>query len=170
MRAIFFENAASLQDVEAKVLDRRSADPAASLKRIKELNPHVDLNRLKAGTVLILPTEPGIKSSGKDVDHFGGEALREFAAAVAAGFEEAAARVRKTADAAASNQKAVAESLKGKIVKRQFDSDIILRKQIDAAGAAMADRQKAVKEATLNVDALAKFFAEEVAAMNKVLR
>jgi hypothetical protein len=170
MRTIFFKDASSLQDVIARIVDRRTADPSAALEQVMQLNRHVDLKKgVNAGDVLILPDHPGIKKTGKDVDHLGARTLQEFAAAASLGFEAAAARVRKAADDAVSEQRVLTESLRSKIAKRQIDSDPALREQLDTAAASSAERQKAIKDAASQVDVLSKSFADELAAMRKLM-
>lgn len=169
MHAAFFDSAAKVDDVIAKVVNRRSADPAATLERIKALNPHVDFKRLKAGTVLILPDGPDIKTSGKGVESFGARALDELGSAMAAGFDEAGRRVRKVADDATSDRGVIAESLKSKLVRREIESDAALRNQLDSAASAAAGREKALSQAADDVSALAKSFFQELDAMKKLL-
>lgn len=169
MHAAFFDKAEKIDDVMARIVNRRSADPTATLERIKALNPHVDFKRLKAGTVLILPDDPDIKTSGKGVESFGARALNELGSAMAVGFDEAAGRVRKAAADANSDRGAIAESLKSKLVRREIESDAALRKQLDSAASAAAGREKALSQAVDDVSVLAQSFFQELDAMKKLL-
>jgi hypothetical protein len=169
MRTLILSKAVDASELATMVVDRRSSDPAAALDRIKDLNPHVDFRRMKAGTVLILPDDAALGKSRKDAEAVGGTAMRKFAAAAASGFETAAGRARTAADTSAADLKAVTDSLKSKLPKAQIESDPALRKQLDEATAASAGRQKALKEAAASIGSIQKTFIEELAAMKKLL-
>ena len=170
MHVVRFKEAASLQDLTSKLVDRRVGDPAATMKRVKELNPHVDFKRIKAGTVLILPDEPGIKQSAKDAGESGKGALGDVASIVYGGLDRARHGTATALETAAAERAEVASALKTGIAKRQLESDPGLRKQLEASSAKAEARQKALKEAAGNVDLLRKSFAEELKAMEKLLR
>ena len=169
MRFIIAKEASDLRSLADKLVDKRSSNAAAVLERVKELNPHVDAKRVKAGTVLILPDEPGIKSGDKDSQKLGGRDLRAFGTATLAGFEAAAARARGAAEQAGADRSETTALLKTAAVKRQLHSDAALKQQVDEAAAATDAEQKSLKEAAGKIETLAKSFADELAAMKKLL-
>jgi hypothetical protein len=170
MHTVRFKEAATLQDVISKVVDRRTADPTAMMARIQELNRHVDLEKkLKAGAVLILPDEPGIKRSDKD-NEGSGMALEDIGAAITAGIDATRQRAAKALEEATAERAGLQAALKTSAAKRQMESDAGLRKQLDASAATAEARQKALKEAAGNVDLLRKSFAQELKAMEKLFR
>jgi hypothetical protein len=173
MHTVRFKDAATLQDVIERVVDRRTADPAAVINRVAELNPHIDLSKKKKippGAVLILPDEPGIRRGDKKTESREKLAYDALGSAVFAGFEAAAKRVGSTVEAAEAERAELVAAMKSAIAKRQMESDPALHKQLGEALATAERRQKERKEAAANLDALQKTIAEELKAMEKLFR
>jgi hypothetical protein len=65
IRTITVDKTSTLAELISTVVSARARDSQAeaTLTRFKELNPHVDPDRLSAGTVLILPDLTGLKAS-----------------------------------------------------------------------------------------------------------
>jgi hypothetical protein len=173
MHTLRFKDATTLQDVMEKVVDKRTADPAAVIKRIAELNPHIDLNKTKKippGAVLILPDEPGIKRGDKGAEGPEKKAYDELGSTIFAGFQAAEERFRKAVEKAEAERAELVAAMKSAIAKRQMESDQSLHKRLGEALATSELRQKELKEAAANLDQLRKSFAEEHKAMEKLHR
>jgi hypothetical protein len=169
MQTFVIREASDLAGLTAKLVDKRSANASATLDRVKAMNPHVDFSKLKAGTVLILPDDPGLKRSDKDIQPFGAWALQEFAQAADQAFVSAAERIKANAETASGDRNALATSLRTNAVKRQAEGDPALAAQLQEVASASADEQKALSQATSDLETLRKSFAQEMAAMTKLL-
>ena len=172
MRAVPFRKGATFNDAMAEVVDRRSADPEAVIRRIAQLNPHADLNKKKIppGTVLILPDEPGIKRGRKGTKSPREQAYDDLDSIVSVGFEELGQRVGKAVEAATAEHADLVSALRSAIAKRQMESNPALHEQVSQALAASERRQKELKEAVANLDLLRKGFADESETMAKLFR
>lgn len=173
MQAVTFRKGVSFNDAMADVVDRRTADPEAVIKRVAELNPHVDLNKKKKippGTVLILPDEPGIKRGGKRAKSPTKLTYEELGSTAAVGFEAMGEKVGKAVEAAAAERADLVAAMKSAIAKRQMESDPALNEQLGQALAASERRQKELKEAVVNLDVLRKAFVAEFDQMEGLFR
>ena len=167
-----FKDAATLKDVMERVVDRRTADPTAAMKRIAEVNPHIDFTKRKIpeGSVLILPDEPGIKRGDKGTEGPERRTYDELGANVFAGFQAAEERVGKAVEEAEAERAELAAAMKSAIAKRRMESDPDLHKQLGEALATTERRQKGLKESAANVGLMRKSFAEEFKLMEKLFR
>jgi hypothetical protein len=173
MHAVPFRKGATFKDAMAELVDGRSADPEAVIRRVAELNPHVDLikkKKIPPGTVLILPDEPGVKRGGKGAKSPTKQAYDELGSSVALGFEAAGERVGKAAEAAAAERADLVAAMKSAIAKRQMESDPALHEQLGQALAASERRQKELKEAVVNLDLLRESFFDEFETMEELFR
>jgi hypothetical protein len=144
-----------------------SSTADASMKRLQELNPHVDFQRIAAKTVLLLPDDPA--TAGSDSRSIADDAFDDFSAHIAAGFKTAAERARASAEAGAAERAAVTEALRDPVVARLIEADPLLREQLARAAEASAAEQKAAQAAIKQVDAMRKTAAEELRALRELL-
>jgi vacuolar-type H+-ATPase subunit I/STV1 len=140
--------------------------PAARLATLQRLNPHVvDLDRIPAGTVLIVPDVPKARAESSSV---AGPGFSEFAEQVRQAVAATSQRVGASYAALAEQQKEVAAALKSAAVKRQVDADADLQKQAKDAEAVFKADQQAAKAAQQTLEALHKEVEEELAALAKM--
>ena len=155
------------------VIEQASDWPAlgasqATLDQVKRLNPHVvDFQRLEAGTVLLLPDSPELKT--KDSQSPGGNAFEDFVAHTIEAFKAVAQRMSLSAEALAADRAAVNATLKIAAVKRQIESDPLLQKQLDEANNEFTDAQKKALEAASQVESMQKELGAELEALRKML-
>ncbi|UUZ68693.1 hypothetical protein LP416_01755 [Polaromonas sp. P2-4] len=175
MRLIVIKQASDLQTLSARLLKKPAAGNGeakqvsqATLEQVKLLNPHVDFQRMEAGTVLLLPDSPELND--KDSQSLTGNAFDDFITHTSEGFKALAQRVRTSADTLAAERSAVNAVLKTAAVKRQIESDPLLQKQLDAASEEFTAAQKKAQEAAKQVDAMQKAVAEELGALGRLLR
>jgi len=140
----------------------------ATLDRIKSLNPQVDFNRMEAGTVLLLPDTPDLKDT--DSQSIAGDAFADFASHLTEGLGTAAQRVSSGAKALDAEREAVTAMLTTDAVKRQIESDPLLRKQLEDTSEAFTTEQKEIKKAAKEVKTMQVAVRDELAALAKVLR
>ncbi len=168
MRVILIKQASDLQALTTRLVGKKPGS-SATLDRVKALNPHVDFNRIEAGTVLLLPDASDIKADDKDSRSLAGDAFDDIVRHAEEGLKATAGRVRKAADELAADRAAIAAVIKTAAVKRLIESDPLLKKQLEDAGEASTAAQKNVQEAAKQVQAMQKMVDEELAALRQLL-
>lgn len=138
-----------------------------AFERLQRLNPHVDLAKLKAGTVLLLPDIPDLDSQG---DSLAGEAFDGLAADAANGLKAAGARMRDGFERRAAEHKELAAVFKSAGVKRLMESDEVLRKQVAEAEERFKAEQKEAAESLAVADEAGKALASELAALGRLFK
>jgi hypothetical protein len=137
---------------------------AVAINRLKLLNPHLDLERLEPGTVLLVPE--GIDGA----DSVAGAVFDGLAADVKEGLKAAMARMQKTRAKSEQLQKDVSAILKSAAFKRALDGDAVLKKQAEAAGTRFQADQATGKRTEESLSALQKLVNEELEVLGKLLR
>lgn len=173
MRLIVIKQASDLQTLSSELFNSGSKSTSkavvgnATLERIKSLNPHVDFQRIEAGTVLLLPDTPELKDS--KTQSVAGDAFADFSTHTIEGLKTVAERIRTGADALELERTAVAAVLKTAAVKRQIESDPLLKKQLDDASADFTAEQNRAQEAMKQVKAMQDAAVEELKALERLL-
>ena len=175
MRLIVLKQATDIQALSSKLFQKSgkgksigdAAAANATLGRIKALNPHIDFQRLEAGTVLLLPEAPGLK--GSDSQSISGDGFAEFAAHTLEGFKTVAERVSAGGERLAEDRHAVNDVLKAGAVKRQLETDPRLKQQLEEAVEEFTAQQKQAQDATKTVDAMQKLLTKELEVIGKLL-
>lgn len=148
MRVFIVKKGSDLQAVGADLLRSGATDPArgeVAIERIRELNPHVDFERIEAGTVLLLPEAAEIRAgAGASV---GGEAFDGFLGEVHVGLENSGDRIRQGFARIEGDRKSVSAALRGAALKRVMAGDPTLKAQLEAADAALREEVKRGAEA-----------------------
>ena len=147
MRMLTIRHDTDLQAVRSLLLDARlsSARSDAALDALQAANPHADLKNLRAGTVLFVPEQPGLKASASV--SVAGEAFGDFQQMVRTALGQAAENM-KTANAShADDLAAVTAATKSTTVRRLLDSDRDLAKQVADGTKALEQDQEQAKQA-----------------------
>ena len=175
MRLIVIKQAADLQALSVSLFKKSTSGDGhsheatqAALEQVKLLNPHVDFARIDAGTVLLLPDTHELKDT--DSQSIAGNAFEDFVAHTSEGFKAVAHRMRSSADALAADRADVNAVLKTAALKRQIESDPLLKKQLDEANTEFTDAQKTAQEATRQVETMQKDMNIELAALRAMLK
>lgn len=137
---------------------------AASINRLKALNPHLDFGRLEPGTVLLVPDDID------EAESVAGAVFDGLAGDVKEGLKAATARVRSTQAKTEALRKDVAAILRSAAFKRTLEGDAELKKQSDAADARFKADQAAVRQTEESLSALDEFVNTELAALGKLIR
>lgn len=140
MQVVRITNAA-----EAKRLVAASVKAAPG--KLAQLNPHLNLNRLTPGAVLIVPEDaahadlPGAKDAA-----IAAEAMRSFITMAEQALDAATQRMKAGAERAARDESALASASKSKAVQAAIKKDPDLGKLLDGAlGQAKEDSQVSAK-------------------------
>ncbi len=158
MRMFVLKQGQSLQTVASQL------GGAASMGRLKAMNPHLDLNRLEPGTVLLVPD--GIDGA----DSVAGAVFDGLAADLKEGLKAATARVQHTRVKNELLQKDIAAILKTAAFKRVLEGDAELKKQTEAAKTRLQGHQATGKRSEESLAALDKLVNEELAVLKNLLR
>ena len=137
---------------------------AVSINRLKVLNPHLDLDRLEPGTVLLVPD--GVD----DADSVAGAVFDGLAGDVKEGIKAATLRFRDTQAKTEALSKDVSAILKSAAFKRTLEGDAELKKQADAAETRFKADQVSGKQTEESLTALEQLVNEELAALGKLVR
>jgi hypothetical protein len=153
---------------DAKGDVQTEASSAAALARLQQLNPHVNLSKLKAGTVLLVPDIPGL--GGVQGASIGAEAFDGLAADAASGLKAATAKVRAGAASRDAERKELTAIFKSAEVKRLSDGDAVLQKELVDAELRFKADQKEAAQSVLLLDEAGKALTSELAALGKLFK
>ena len=129
-----------------------TATKADTLQALQRLNPHVDFDRVAAGTVLLVPEGDGLVAD--ESTSIAGQAFGAFRGQVAASLDGVGARIRAAHETRATERAEVSSLLKGAAVKRLVDADPDLKPQVDAIAAVYKRDQQDAKDADALIAAL----------------
>jgi hypothetical protein len=160
LRTFIVKTDTDIKSLSSTLLDARfrGAQADAAVERLKSLNPHADLKKLGAGTVLFVPDSPGFKASaGTSVQ---ATPLEDFRIILSGALSDAARDVKSGNAARATERADVSAILKSAVFKRIVGTDKDVAQQADDAQKAMAseeadDKQAEETLATMNKAALA---------------
>jgi len=170
MRVIVIKESTDLQSLGTRLVGKKTGGTAA-LEQVQALNPHVDFTKIAAGTVLLLPDSPELKTDAdKDTRSPAGDAFDGFAKDADAGVKLAAQRLRVAADALNADRAGISAAVKTAAVKRLIEADPLLKKQLDDAGTAWTAGQKASQDAAKQLEVLQKMLGNELAVLAASLR
>jgi len=152
-------------DLRAKLI-KPGAAGAATLERLKLLNPQVDFDKLTEGTVLLLPDSADVtEGAGKGAS---GDTLENLSQDLKRAVELSGARIKQGLERTSVDQRAVSASLKLAAVAAQIKADPTLQKQIEtAAERAKADAKRGAESLKALDDAHAQA-QDELAALAKL--
>ncbi len=135
----------------------------ASVQRLQALNPHLDIAKATAGTVLLLPDTPAF--TGGTHESVSADAWAALASDAAVGLKARTEQLKASSVERDEQRKEVLAILKTAAVKRQLDADTGLREQAEAAQTQFKADQKAATDTAKQLDVMSKSLAEEIAAL-----
>jgi hypothetical protein len=152
-------------DLRAKLI-KPGAAGAATLARLKQLNPQVDFDRLAEGTVLLLPDSADVaEGAGQGAS---GDTLANLGQDLDRAIDLSTSRIKQGLERATAEQRAVGASLKLAAVAAQIKADPTLQKQIEATTErAKADAKRGAESLKALADAHAQA-RDELAALAKL--
>lgn len=169
MRTLVITKAADRQTVLNRVVAGKAnaAQTKAALQELQQLNPHLDINNLKPGAVILIPDAPNFNAT--EGDPVGSGTFEDFQQLVRSGLSDAAERLRSGDAARAADRSEVTATLKSPAIKRLLDSDQDLRQQIAEATKSFKEEQAQEDQDEKAVAASAKAVLAELAELGKVL-
>jgi hypothetical protein len=156
--------ALSDQLLKAKI---SSAQSESALTQLQALNPHVDLTKLSAGTVLLVPDLPSIKITPTDPVH--GQAFADFQKLVGNSLDEAVTSLRVESRDRAAERSDVTAALKVTAVTRAIGSDATLKAQAAAVSKTFAQDQQLDKDTVSAAASASKDALATLAELSKLL-
>jgi HPt (histidine-containing phosphotransfer) domain-containing protein len=165
MRMIVIKQDTDLQALSGKLLASTPNATGPTLDRIKALNPHIDLQRIAAGSVLLLPDSPSLNHT--ETQPVGGDTFNTFTTTVTNGFEASVKGMQTDVSASADNINAVKEALSTPTIKRMVESDASLQQQFDQASKQLTAEQAQAQAAVTQIQALQRQVIAELATLGK---
>lgn len=142
MRSITIKEATDSKALHALLLKANlsAQQTEKAIASLKALNPQVDLDKVKAGTVLLVPDMPSFKVSAST--SVLGDALGEFQQVVRAALTSTAANLRTSTAARAAERADIMAALNGAPLKGVTDKDPALKQQVGKARDALKQEEK----------------------------
>jgi len=169
MRTLVIKQDTDIQALKGRLIaGKTSAGKAESaIKQLEDLNPHLNLNDLRAGAVVLVPDTPNFKAAEGEI--VGGGTFEDFQQFVRSSLADAVGRL-KTGNAARATERAdIAALLKTAAFKRVLESDADVKQQVAAATKDFKDEQQQADEDEKTVAAAAKTATAQLAELGKVL-
>ena len=166
MRIFVIKQDTDLKGLGETLLKGSGRNAPASLERLQSLNPHVDINRLGAGTVLLVPDSPDFRT--KDAETMGGTAFDDFEREIAGALRGASARSQEGLALREAQDKEVVKVFKSAAIGKLAADDSELRRRIDETGNRMAASSKETRQVTTQMDVLEKGVAAELKKLRQL--
>ena len=131
------------RELLGRALDARRT--AAALQQLRALNPHVDLDRLPAGTVLLVPEGPDFEPAATNAVH--GGPLDDLEQLVQRALQGAAEAMRDGNLRRAAGRAEVSRALDANEVRRILDGDAELQARATKTMAVMRDDERLDRQA-----------------------
>ena len=169
LRPIILKQDTSFQTLATDMLRTRlsKAQSDAALDKLKVANPHVEKDKIAAGTVVLVPDAPGFKSAG--TTSLLSEPFDDFGALATAALGAAAERVKAGAVARDRDRAELAAALKSAAFKRATANDPEVVRQAEAALKAAEQDAAADKAAAEAFAGIEEGVKEVLAALRKVV-
>lgn len=165
MRFLVIKQDTSLQALTAQLVKDGDHAPAA-LDRLRALNPHLDLQRVGKGAVLLLPDSPGYKEEG---DKAGDDGFDLFAKEVNTALRDGTTRATDALAANEAQEKEFNKLFKSAAIRKLSDEDTALRGRLDTVATRASAAAKVSKEVAPQLEALKKGAAEELKKLRGLL-
>jgi hypothetical protein len=169
MRMLVIKQNTDVQALSDQLLKAKisSAQSESALTQLQALNPHVDLTKLSAGTVLLVPDLPSIKITPTDPVH--GQAFADFQKLVGNSLDEAVTSLRVDSRDRAAERSDVTAALKVTAVTRAIGSDATLKAQAAAVSKTFAQDQQLDKDTVSAAASASKDALATLAKLSKLL-
>jgi hypothetical protein len=169
MRMLVIDEETDLRTLRTRLVDGRVAEDRAeaALRNLQALNPHVDLARLPAGTVLLVPESNEFKPSASDSP---GESSRdELRDIVRSGFQELSARLKSGNEGQNAEAEATTAIAKSRSVKKILEADPELDEQVRAALVRFKEERSEAEEAERALETMIEGTLAELASLEKLV-
>ena len=139
----------------------------AGLARLKMLNPHVDFERIAAGTVILLPDEPGVAAEAGSAAS--GDAFSNLSQDLTRALDSSSAQITARLAQNTAEQKTLVAALKVGDVAKQIAGDPALMQQVKGAADRSAEVARKAAVDLKGLDEARKVLAKDLAVLAKLL-
>lgn len=159
----------NLETLSSNLLDARfrGTQAEAAVSDLKRFNPHLDLEKLTPGTVVLVPDNPGFKVSATDSTQ--STPLEDFRKQASTALNDATSRLKTGFETRRAERAEISAFLKSAVFKRLTAGDELLVKQAEEANAALAAEEEQDKKALESFDATAKSALAALGQFSKIL-
>lgn len=133
---------------------------------LKRLNPHLNLDRLMPGTLLLVPDDPSLDLAA--THGVGGAQVNALVAELKTAVDAAVAAALKGLGARATERQEVTEALKAPAIKRAIDADADLKARAASVAAELKKEVAADKEAEKSLKQLQTSALGDIETLAKV--
>jgi hypothetical protein len=168
-RLLIVKQDSDLQSLGGRLLKSKltPTQAEAALGNLQALNPHLKAGQpVSAGTVVLVPDEPGFKAS--ESESVGGGPLEDFEELVRAELAAGEKKLKASNAARAEQRAEVASVQKTAAFKKIVEADPALKDQFEEASKALKEDQKGAAVAEQALDAATKGALAELAALIKL--
>jgi hypothetical protein len=166
MRTILVDQRTDLQGLRRR-LSGDQAIPESAIERLRQLNAHVSLDEIPAGTVLLVPELPGLRPEGASA--VGGEPFDALRQQLLGSLDAVGSRVRAGYEELLAEAKEVTAVQRLAAFRRALEADPGLREQTEAAAEVREQDRANARDADRLLTELREEAAAELAALAKVL-
>jgi hypothetical protein len=169
MRTLIITQNANIDNIRSRLIAAKTTDAQtqSALKQLQDLNPHLDLNNVRAGTVILVPDTPNFKAS--EGDAVGSGTFDDFQQFVRTSLADASERLKAGDDAQAADRADITALLKTAAFKRALESDADLKQQVADATKGFKDEQAQADQDEKAVAAAAKVALAQLAQLGGLL-
>jgi len=145
--------------------------PAAQLQQLQRLNPHLDLQRITPGAMIIVPDKADdVGFPAGSLKSIGADAMSSFETFAAQALKATSLGLKQAADRAKTEEASLATALNSRGVSDALARDPALKAQAEAASVQAKANVKASTDELKAFDKLSKAAAAELAVLQKRLR
>jgi len=169
MRTLIIKQDTDLQALQGRLIVGKTTagQTESALKQLQDLNPHLDLNKLRAGAVLLIPDAPNFQVSVGDP--VGAGTFDDFQQFVRSSLADAADRLKSGNAARAAERADIAALLKTAAFKRTLESNAVVKQQVAEAIKGFRDEQQQADQDEKAVAAAAKATLDQLSQLGTLL-
>jgi hypothetical protein len=169
LRTFIVKQDTNFKSLGGALLDARfgGAQADAAAAQLRALNPHADLDKLKAGTVIFVPDLPQFKPSAATSTQAG--LVDDFQKLVAEALDTTAQKIKLASAERATERAEVGAVLKGAALRKIIGADKDVALQVDGAQKAMANEEKQDKQSQESFATMSKAALEALAQISKLV-
>ena len=166
MRTVIVDEASDLEALKTRLVGSRTLS-AANVEKIRSFNPHVDLDRIPAGTVLLIPELPGLRARASSP--LPGDAVTTLGETLLAAVDAARERVSRGFAGLQTEANEVSAAMRSPAFRRALEGDPELRAQVEAAAEVTRRDRERASAADEILGALRDEARDELEAIAKLL-
>lgn len=167
MRIFVIKQDTNLKALSESLLKRADKPDAASLERLRALNPHLDEAKLVAGTVVLVPDTPEMNAGKADTIASSGLELLERE--LGTGLAATGARLREALAKRETRDREVTRIIKSAALARLASEDTELQQRFEDTSGQVAANARHAKQASADYDAMQESFVMQLAVLRNLL-